>query len=119
MVSDPNDVDEFEPAAAPTNAGQIDATQIHANVQLEASDVRTGIAIDTVPTNDGKRRIDIMIHKIGMESPATAGVPTARGDLLVCQLYTKRVAGEFEDSPKEAETKREQPMKVWFARFDN
>jgi hypothetical protein len=73
----------------------------------------------TVPTNDGKRRIDIMIHKIGMESPATAGVPTARGDLLVCQLYTKRVAGEFEDSPKEAETKREQPMKVWFARFDN
>ena len=73
----------------------------------------------TVPTNDGKRRIDIMIHKIGMESPATAGVPTARGDLLVCQLYTKRVAGEFEDSPKEAETKREQPMKVWFARVDN
>ncbi len=73
----------------------------------------------TVPTNDGKRRIDIMIHKIGMESPAAAGVPTAKGDLLVCELYTKRVSGEFEDSPKEAETKREQPMKVWFARFDN
>ncbi len=73
----------------------------------------------TVPVNDGKRRIDVMIHKIGMESAATAGVPAARGDLLVCELYTKRVSGEFEDSPKEAETKREQPMKIWFARFDD
>ncbi len=73
----------------------------------------------TVPSNDGKRRIDIMIRKIGMESPAAAGVPTAKGDLLVCEIYTKRVAGEFEDAPKEAETKREQPMKIWLARFDN
>lgn len=73
----------------------------------------------TVPTNDGKRRIDILIHKIGTASPAAAGVPNAIGDLLVCELYTKRVAGEFEDAPKEAETKREQPMKVWFARLDN
>lgn len=73
----------------------------------------------TVPSNDGKRRIDILIRKIGMESPAAAGVPNARGDLLVCELYTKRVAGEFDEAPKEAETKREQPMKVWFARFDD
>ena len=73
----------------------------------------------TVPTNDGKRRIDILIRKIGVESPAAAGVPSAKGDVLVCELYTKRVAGEFDDAPKEAETKREQPMKVWLARFDN
>jgi hypothetical protein len=73
----------------------------------------------TVPSNDGKRRIDIMIHKIGMESPAAAGVPEAKGDLLVCTLYTRRVAGEFDDAPKEAETKREQPMKIWFARLDD
>ncbi len=73
----------------------------------------------TVPTNDGKRRIDILIRKIGTASPAAAGVPNAIGELLVCELYTRRVAGEFEDAPKEAETKREQPMKVWFARFDN
>ena len=73
----------------------------------------------TVPTNDGKRRIDIMIHKIGMESPAKAGVPTAIGDLLVCELYTKRVAGEFDDAPKEAETERERPIKVWLAHLDN
>jgi hypothetical protein len=48
VVSDPNEVDEV----APTNDGQIDATQIHANVQPEASDVLPGIAIDTEQTND-------------------------------------------------------------------
>ena len=73
----------------------------------------------TVPTNDGKRRIDILIRKIGTESAAAAGVPNAIGDLLVCEIYTKRVAGEFDDAPKEAETERERPMKVWLARFDN
>jgi len=73
----------------------------------------------TVQTNDGKRRIDIIIRKIGMESPAKAGVPTAIGDLLVCELYTKRVAGEFDDAPKEAETERERPIKVWLAHLDN
>ena len=73
----------------------------------------------TVPSNDGKRRIDIMIHKVGVQSPAAAGVPTAKGDLLVCEIYTKRVAGEFDDAPEEAESKRERPMKVWLARFDN
>ena len=58
MVSDANEVDEV----APTNDGQIDATQIHANVQpaSEASDVLPGIAIDTVPTDrdntDGTQR---------------------------------------------------------------
>jgi len=73
----------------------------------------------TVQTNDGKRRIDIIIRKIGVESPAKAGVPTAIGDLLVCELYTKRVAGEFDDAPKEAETERERPIKVWLAHLDN
>ena len=73
----------------------------------------------TVQTNDGKRRIDIMIHKIGMESPAAAGVPTARGDLLVCQLYTKRISGEFDEAPKEAEMERERPLKIWLGRLDN
>jgi hypothetical protein len=73
----------------------------------------------TVQSNDGKRRIDILIHKIGMESPAAAGVPTAKGDLLVCQLYTKRISGEFDEAPKEAEMERERPMKIWFARLDD
>ncbi|MDI1286491.1 MAG: DUF3108 domain-containing protein [Reyranella sp.] len=73
----------------------------------------------TVQTNDGKRRIDIMIHKIGMESPAAAGVPTAKGDLLVCQLYTKRISGEFDEAPKEAEMERERPLKIWLAHLDN
>lgn len=73
----------------------------------------------TVQTNDGKRRVDIMIHKIGVQSPAAAGVPTARGDLLVCELYTKRVSGEFEEAPKEAEMERERPLKIWLARLDD
>jgi hypothetical protein len=72
----------------------------------------------TIPSNDGKRRIDIMFRKVGTESPAKAGVPNAQGDLLVCEIYTKRIAGEFDDAPKEAETKREEPMKLWLARFD-
>ena len=43
----------------------------------------------------------------------------AIGDVLVCEIYTKRVSGEFDDAPKEAETERERPIKMWFARFDN
>ncbi len=51
MFSAADDVDEVEPAAAPTNDGQIDAKQIHANVRPEASDVLPGIAMDTEATN--------------------------------------------------------------------
>ncbi len=71
-----------------------------------------------VPSNDGKRRIDVLLKQVGSETPAAAGVPLARGDLLICEIYTRRIAGEFYDAPKEAETKREQPMKIWFARLD-
>lgn len=73
----------------------------------------------TVPSNDGKRRIDVLLHQVGTESPAKAGVPAAKDDLLVCEVYTKRIAGEFYDAPEEAESKREAPMKLWFARFDD
>ena len=72
----------------------------------------------TVPSNDGKRRIDVLMKKVRTESPAQAGVTNAQGDLLVCEIYTKRIAGEFDDAPKEAETKREEPMRLWFARLD-
>ncbi len=72
----------------------------------------------TVPSNDGKRRIDVVLRQVGTESPQQAGVPNAKGDLLVCEIHTQRVAGEFYDAPQEAETKREQPMKLWFARLD-
>lgn len=73
----------------------------------------------TVPSNDGKRRIDVVLTKIGTESPTTAGVPAAKGDLLVCSVYTRRIAGDFDDAPKEAESKRERPMRLWFARLDD
>lgn len=73
----------------------------------------------TVPSNDGKRRIDVMLRKVGTETPAQAGVPQARGELLVCEVHTRRVAGEFHDAPKEAESKREDTMRLWFARLDD
>ena len=73
----------------------------------------------TVASNDGKRRIDIILKKVATESPQAAGVPNARGDLLVCDIYTKRVAGEFYDAPQEAETERERPMRLWLARMDD
>ncbi|HEY6980915.1 DUF3108 domain-containing protein [Reyranella sp.] len=73
----------------------------------------------TVASNDGKRRIDVVLTKIGTEPAAAAGVAGARGDLLICSVYTKRVAGDFDDAPKEAESKRERPMKLWFARLDD
>lgn len=73
----------------------------------------------TVRSNDGKRRIDVLFRRIGMEPASTTGIPGAIGDVLVCEIYTKRVAGEFEEAPKEAETERERPIKIWLARFDN
>jgi len=71
-----------------------------------------------VRTNDGKRRIDVMFRKIGMEPAAATGIVGAQGDVLVCEMYTKRVSGEFDEAPKEAETERERPIKIWLARFD-
>ena len=72
----------------------------------------------TVMSNDGKRRVDIMIHKIRMEPAAATGIQGAQGDVLVCDLYTRRVSGEFEEAAKEAETERERPIRIWLARFD-
>jgi hypothetical protein len=73
----------------------------------------------TVRSNDGKRRVDIVMRKIGMEPANITGIPGARGDVLVCDIYTKRVSGEFAEAPKEAETERERPIRIWLARFDN
>ena len=73
----------------------------------------------TVPSNDGKRRIDVILKRIGTEPAATSGVPQAKSDLLVCEIYTKRIAGEFFDAPKEAETERERPIRIWLARLDD
>ena len=46
-------------------------------------------------------------------------MPNALSDLYICEVYTKRIAGEFYDAPKEAESERERPMKLWFARMDS
>ncbi len=70
-------------------------------------------------SNDGKRRVDIILHKIRTETPAQAGIPQAKGEVLVCELYSKRIAGEFFDAPEEAESERTHPMVIWLARLDN
>jgi hypothetical protein len=72
----------------------------------------------TLPINDGKRRTNVILRKIGVESAAASGIANAQGDVLVCEIFTKRVSGEFDDAPKEAETERERPIRIWLARFD-
>lgn len=97
--------------------------RLHSLDPLSAA-VSVGLAGDaacdrTVPSNDGKRRIDVILKKVGSEPLANSGITQARSDLLVCEIYTKRIAGEFDDAPKEAETERERPMKIWLARLDD
>ena len=83
------------------------------------SGMRGDAACDQVaPSNDGRRRVDILLRKLRTETPAQAGLPLAQGDVLVCELYSRRIAGEFFDAPEEAESEREHPMLIWLARFD-
>jgi Protein of unknown function (DUF3108) len=70
-------------------------------------------------SNDGKRRIDVFLRKVRTETPAQAGLPQARGDVLVCEVYSKRVAGQFFETEEEAEARREQPMVMWLAHLDD
>ncbi|MBV8189407.1 MAG: DUF3108 domain-containing protein [Alphaproteobacteria bacterium] len=86
--------------------------------------VTAGLAGDaacdrTLPTNDGKRRIDVMLRKVRSEPAAASGIAGAQGDVLVCEISTRRVSGEFYDGPKESEAERERPVRIWFARLDN
>jgi hypothetical protein len=71
------------------------------------------------PSNDGQRRVDVIMTKIRMERAETSDIPGAKGDVLVCDLFTKRVAGLFYEPQNEAETERERPMRLWLARFDD
>lgn len=73
----------------------------------------------TVATFDGKRRIDVLLKKVRTESAAASGIAGARGDVIVCDLQTRRIAGEFYDEPSEAESQRDRPMKIWLARLDD
>ena len=111
------------PAYKPSPQNTISEDQRRGSLDPLSAALSVGMAGDaacdrTIQSNDGKRRIDIIVKKIGTEPAATAGVPGAQGDLLVCEIYTKRVAGEFDEAPKEAETERERPMRIWLARLD-
>lgn len=72
----------------------------------------------TVMSNDGKRRVDVIITKVGTESAEKSGIPGAIGDVLMCDLHTRRVSGDFDDAAREAESERQRPMRIWLARFD-
>jgi hypothetical protein len=73
----------------------------------------------TLKTNDGKRRVDVSLRKLRLESANQSGIVGAQGDVLVCAITTRRVSGEFYDAAKEAESERERPVRIWLARFDN
>ncbi|MFO1081974.1 MAG: DUF3108 domain-containing protein [Reyranellaceae bacterium] len=73
----------------------------------------------TLPTNDGKRRVDVILRSLRRESAAQSGIAGAQGDVLVCELSTRRVSGEFHDMAKESEAERERPVRLWFARLDD
>jgi hypothetical protein len=74
----------------------------------------------TAPSNDGQRRLDVILEKVRTTPADRTDIQGARGDVLECHVYTKRVAGLFYDAkPEEAESERERPMTLWLARLDD
>lgn len=115
--------EQHNPAYKPSPQNAISDEQRRGSLDPLSAALSVGMAGDaacdrTVPTNDGKRRIDVIIKKVGTESAARSGIPGAQGDVLVCEIFTRRVAGEFDSAPKEAETERERPMRIWLAHLD-
>jgi hypothetical protein len=111
------------PPYKPSPQNAISEEQRRGSLDPLSAGLSVGMAGDaacdrTVQTNDGKRRIDVIIKKVGTEPAAKSGIPGAQGDVLVCEIFTRRVAGEFDSAPKEAETERERPMRIWLARLD-
>jgi hypothetical protein len=107
--------EQHNPAYKPSPQNAISEEQRRGSLDPLSAALSVGMAGDaacdrTVQTNDGKRRIDVIIKKVGTEPAAKAAIPGAQGDVLVCEIFTRRVAGEFESAPKEAETERERPL---------
>ena len=112
------------PEWKPIAAHQISDEQRRSALDPLTAVLTVGFASDnacdrTIPSFDGKRRIDVVLKKVGSEPAAATGVPGVQGDALVCELHTHRVAGEFDEAPKEAETEKQRPMKIWLARLDS
>lgn len=115
--------EQHNPAYTPAPQNAISEEQRRGSLDPLSAALSVGMAGDaacdrTVQTHDGKRRVDVIIRKVGTESAAGSGIPGAQGDVLVCEIFTRRIAGEFETAPKEAETERERPMRMWLARLD-
>jgi len=116
--------EQFNPQWKPTPKQAIPDDKKRGSLDPLSSALAVGLAGDaacdrTVPSNDGQRRIDIILKKVGSEPASASGVPGAQGDALICEIYTKRIAGEFYDEKSEAETERERPIRIWLARMDD
>jgi hypothetical protein len=114
----------YNPEWKPTPQQAIPEDKRRGSLDPLSAAMSVGLAGDaacdrTVPSNDGKRRIDVILTKLGSEPAANSGVPQAKGDVLICSVHTRRIAGEFDEAPKEAESERERPMKIWLARLDD
>jgi hypothetical protein len=116
--------EQFNPEWKPPPKAVIPEDKKRGSLDPLTSVIFVGMAGDaacdrTLPTNDGQRRIDVILKKVGSEPAAASGVQGAQGDALICEIYTKRIAGEFYDeAPSEAETERERPIRIWLARMD-
>jgi hypothetical protein len=116
--------EQFNPEWKPPPKSVIPEDKKRGSLDPLTSVLVAGLAGDaacdrTLPTNDGQRRIDVILKKVGSEPASASGVQGARGDALICEIYTKRVAGEFYDEQSEAETERERPIRIWLARMDD
>src|SRR5258708_8171933 len=104
--------EQFNPEWKPAPKSVIPEDKKRGSLDPLTSVLFAGMAGDavcdrTLPTNDGQRRIDVILKKVGSEPASASGVAGAQGDVLICEIYTKRVAGEFFDEQSEAETERE------------
>ena len=70
----------------------------------------------TMATLDGKRRIDVMLQRIGIETAAQSKVSRSTGPVLVCEARLRRIAGDFGESSRSSD-QSEPPTKVWLARL--
>src|SRR6266404_9308270 len=116
--------DTQNPEWKPTPAQSLTAEQRHGALDPMTAALSAVLAGDaacdrTVATFDGRRRIDVILKKAGTESATASGIAGARGDVIICDVHTRRVAGEFYDAPSEAESQRDRPMKIWLARLDD
>lgn len=72
-----------------------------------------------IPIFDGRRRIDILVKRVGTEPARDAAIEGARGDAVICEVTSRRVAGEFQAARPETERQPPRPLRAWLAHLDS